>query len=179
MTNTKINGLNQSLLEFQQSLDRAVQTPEVSTEAFIAMKVGEKNWLIDLAHLAETSVPPPVSRTGRAPAWVLGIGSLRGQVHTLIDMQRILLEKPTASPGKGWATPLHPRLNTTLALIWPQMVGLKSRSELRETAVMSIEPLPWAKRFWNDEDNILWQEFDVEAFAGSAFVNLDSQVLKQ
>lgn len=176
MIEKKITELNGSLLEFQLALDRSVEAPGISTDAFVAMRVGAEQWLIDLAYLAETSVPPAVSRTGRTPAWVLGIGSLRGQVYTLIDMQRVFLDKPTVAIQNSWATPLHARLNTSLALIWPQMMGLVSRSALKEISFDSTQSSPWVRRCWKDEQENVWQEFDVEAFVGSAFVNLDSQV---
>ncbi len=164
-----------SLLEFQQELDRAVEAPDISTDAFLAMRVGEGMWLIDLGYLSETSVPPPLSRTGRSPAWVLGIGSLRGQVYTMVDMQRVLLDKPTVSVHHGWATPVHGRISNALALIWPEMVGLVRKKQLSPHP-MDKELGPWVRQCWKDEQQNVWQEFDMEAFVRSSFVNLETQV---
>lgn len=176
MTEEKTSGLEGSLLNFQQGLDRAVEAPDISTDAFVAMNVGSVRWLIDLAYLAETSVPPPVSRTGRTPAWVLGIGSLRGQVYTMLDMQRVLLDKPTVAIQNSWVTPLHARLNNSVALIWPHMVGLVSKNQLSEVPMDPGSASAWVRRCWQDDQQNFWQEFDVEAFVRSPFVNLDSQV---
>jgi len=169
-------GLWGGLLEFQRNLDRAAEASDVSMDAFVAVHVGQERWLIDLSHLVEASVPPPLSRTGRSPEWVLGIGSLRGQVYTIIDMQRVLLNTPTVSVQHSWVTPLQETLAPSLALLWPEMVGLVSKKTLKEEAIEQSSLESWVLRRWQDEQENTWQEFDVGKFARSALVDFESKV---
>lgn len=169
--------LSTSLSEFQRQLDRAIAAPDVSTDAFVSMEVDGDHWLIDLAHLRETSVPPPLSRMGRSPPWVIGIGSFRGQVFTVIDMRQVLLGQRTASPQQGWAMPLHDRWPGSLALLWPEMVGLVGKPELE--LLPPDKPLPrWARARWEDAQGKEWWEFDVAQFINSEFAGADPKVSK-
>ena len=137
----------------------------MSTEAFVALQVGDVGWLVDLVHLREASVPPPIARTGRSPAWVTGIGSFRGQVHTVIDMGQILSDQRTIAPHLAWATPLHPRHGVALALLWPDMVGLLPKTEFQPASGSSAEP--WVAKHWSDGEGRVWREFNMEAFLAS------------
>lgn len=171
MTGPSIPSWGGSLPEFQRQLDQAIAAPDVSTDAFVAMAVDDEHWLLDLAHLSEASVPPALARTGRCPAWVLGIGSFRGQVHTVIDMKQVLRGARTASPQQAWATPLHERWGVALALLWPQMVGLIAKPELARGA--QAPQGRWSRAVWQDAQGVAWQEFDVQRFVSSEFVGLE------
>lgn len=165
--------LNESLSEFQKQLDAAIATPDVSMDAFVGMVVDDQHWLLDLSVLNEASVPPPVSRTGRAPAWVIGIASFRGQVYTVMDMRLILKNEPTVAVSQAWATPLNDRWGGSLALLWPQMKGLLGKPEL---SLSSSDSLPrWAKAAWEDAAGQVWYEFDVVSFTASEFAGNDPQ----
>ena len=163
--------LDTSLSEFQRQLDAAIAASEVSTEAFVAMAVDEHRWLLDLSHLTEASMPPPISRTGRSPAGVLGIASFRGQVYTVMDMRQLLAGQPTAALAQGWATPLSDRWGGALALLWPQMVGLVDKSELAACPKPEIPDAAgrWVRAAWRDSRGQQWLEFDVAAFTSSIF----------
>lgn len=165
--------LNESLSEFQRQLDMAIATPEVSTDAFVGMVVDDQHWLLDLSVLNEASVPPPVSRTGRAPAWVVGVASFRGQVYTVMDMRFILRNEPTVAVSQAWATPLNDRWGGSLALLWPQMKGLLGKPELSPVDAKSLPR--WAKASWKDMAGQVWHEFDVASFTASEFAGNDPQ----
>lgn len=171
MSQWKASGWGGSLSEFQRQLDKAIEAPEVTTDAFVAMVVDDQNWLVDLGHLSEASVPPELSQTGRCPAWVLGIGSFRGQVHTVLDMRCVLLGVRTANPQHGWATPLHARWPGALALLWPQMMGLIAKPEL--TRVETVDFERWEQARWVDANGTEWKEFDVQKFVASEFAGLE------
>lgn len=163
-----------SLPEFQRQLDRAIAAPEISTDAFVALVVDDQHWLIDLAHLSEASVPPALSRTGRMPPWIVGIGSFRGQVHTVVDMRQVLLGQRTPNTQQAWATPLHSRWGGALALLWPQMVGLIGKPELALSSHLPINR--WSQRAYQDKQGLVWHEFNVEAFTASEFFGNEAPV---
>ena len=160
--------LDTSLSEFQRQLDAAIAHPDISTDAFVGMVVDDQRWLLDLSMLSETSVPPPVSRTGRAPPWVVGITSFRGQVHTVMDMRYVLRKESTLAVSQAWATPIHDRWGGSVALLWPQMAGLLGKLELEEQPLPT--PVPrWARSAWKDAQGQVWYEFDVAAFLSSEY----------
>lgn len=165
---------NESLSEFQKQLDQAIEAPGVSTDAFVAMLVDDQRWLLDLAHLSEVSVLPDLSQTGRCPAWVLGIGSFRGQVHTVLDMRKVLVGEKTPAPLHAWATPLHERWAASLALLWPQMQGLMSKSELSAVPASVHLSSGWEAARWKDQAGQEWKEFDVEKLVSSEYAGLES-----
>lgn len=160
--------LDTSLSEFQRQLDAAIAAPDVSTDAFVGMVVDDQRWLLDLSMLSETSVPPPVSRTGRAPEWVLGIASFRGQVYTVMDMRYVLKKESTLAISQAWATPLHNRWGGSIALLWPQMAGLLGKQELKALPADILLPR-WAKASWKDAQGQTWHEFDVASFTRSEY----------
>lgn len=169
--------LDTSLSEFQRDLDAAIAAPDVSTDAFVGMVVDDERWLLDLSMLSETSVPPPVSRTGRAPPWVVGIASFRGQVYTVIDMRYVLKKEPTLAVSQAWATPIHEGWGGSTALLWPQMSGLLGKPELKSVPSDSLPR--WAIAAWEDMQGQVWHEFDVSAFTRSEYTGLDSSEKNQ
>ena len=161
-----------SLTAFQQQLDEAIAAPDVSTDAFVAVEVDGEHWLLDLANLSEASMLPVLSRAGRAPAWVLGIGSFRGQIHTVLDMCQIMRGKKTQAPQQAWATPLNDRWPGGLALLWPQMLGLVSKPELEEVNNVA-NPDAWELMRWQDKKGEQWKEFDVKKLVFSEFAGVE------
>lgn len=158
-----------SLSDFQRRIDEAIAAPEVSVEAFVALRVADQRWVVDLTYLSETSVPPPLARTGRCPPWVVGIGSFRGQVRTVVDMHHVLVGVRSLAVEPGWATPLNERRGEALALLWPQMEGLIGRLDL--TAIAPQPGRRWERARWRDAQGHEWSEFDVESFVVSDWVN--------
>ena len=156
---------------FQRRIEQAIATPELSTEAFVALRIDGQGWLVDVAQLGEASTPPPLSRTGRAPPWVRGIGSFRGQVRTVLDMRQVVIGQPTLAPQQGWATPLHRRWDGALALLWPEMVGLIGKLQLESDTTLTALP-QWSRGGWRDANGERWEEFDLETFTQSEFGGL-------
>ena len=161
-----------SLKEFQRQLDEAIDAPGFSADAFVAVEVDSDLWLLDLASLSEASVLPVLSQTGRAPSWVLGIGSFRGQIHTVLDMCQVMKGKKTSMPQQAWATPLNERWPGGLALLWPQMLGLMAKPEL-ELVPDATDVDRWELARWRDIKGQEWKEFDVKKFVFSEFAGVE------
>jgi len=76
------------------SRQRATLAPDPTSEtgavAVLAVVAGDEVYGFPLSTIREILVPPPVAEVPRAPAPVLGVISVRGQIITLVDLPRIL-----------------------------------------------------------------------------------------
>lgn len=185
--------LGGTLPQFQARLELITRSANAKEDAFVALRVDKQNWLIDLGHLLETSVPPSIAKGGRAPLGVVGIGNFRGEVLTMIDLQALLIGRPLPDPQLGWATPLHPRLGVALALLWTDLVGLVPKSEFSpispsnetEEVILSGPELShpeWIANRWLDKEGKEWWEFDTLQFilpeVVDGWMNMDSGDIK-
>ena len=74
-------------------------TSETGAVAVLAVVAGDEVNGFPLSTIREILVPPPVAEVPRAPAPVLGVISVRGQIITLLDLPKILnLEVSQAEP---------------------------------------------------------------------------------
>ena len=74
-------------------------TSETGAVAVLAVVAGDEVYGFPLSTIREILVPPPVAEVPRAPAPVLGVISVRGQIITLLDLPKILnLEVSQAEP---------------------------------------------------------------------------------
>jgi chemotaxis signal transduction protein len=150
----------EALQKYQRQLNDALASAEEVSEAVIALRIDRQGWLLSLTDLAETSVCPPLSKTGLMPPGVVGIGNFRGKVHTVLSMPQLLDQQP-GSNGQGWTTVLHSKYGISLALLWPEMVGLFSRSDF--VNIDQKNP-SFIKTTWKDKQSELWNELDMATF---------------
>jgi purine-binding chemotaxis protein CheW len=73
---------------------RATLVPDPDSETGIvpvlAVAAGDEIYGFPLSCVREALVPPPLTEVPRAPAHVLGVISVRGQIITLFDLPRML-----------------------------------------------------------------------------------------
>ena len=150
----------QVLQDYQKTLNVALADGTASNDAVIALSIGQQGWLVSLNDLAETSLCPSLAKTGSMPKGVMGIGNFRGRVNTVVSMPR-LLGMEGDFRNDGWTTVLHPRFEVAIALWWPQMVGLFSRSDF--TKATDVWPLALASRSaWKNSAAGVWNELDTD-----------------
>ncbi len=65
-------------------------TSETGAVAVLAVVAGAETYGFPLSEVREILVPPPIAEVPRAPAAVLGVISVRGQIITLLDLPRVL-----------------------------------------------------------------------------------------
>lgn len=65
-------------------------TSETGAVAVLAVVAGAETFGFPLSAVREILVPPPIAEVPRAPAAVLGVISVRGQIITLLDLPRVL-----------------------------------------------------------------------------------------
>lgn len=132
--------------------------------------VPEQLWLLDAGDLQSTAQVPSRSLLGGLQPWVMGISQLRGQVYTLADMS-VILGSPVPPASKAWTTLLHSRFDTSLALVWPDLIGMIPRHELSLISGTGKPTHPWVRRQWRDGEGRIWNELSVEQLV--LFKNFD------
>lgn len=147
-----------ALQDYQTRLNEALADPTINTEAVIAMEMGGQGWIVALQDLAETSLCPDLARTGKMPPGVMGVGNFRGRVNTVVSMPGLFGVEEEDHRG-GWATVLHPRFEAAVALWWPRMLGLFSRSDFTRHP---MQPPQMARMAWVNGDARVWLELDTE-----------------
>ena len=157
-------GLDVSLPDFHRQIESELKSQQASSEAFLAFQVQDEKWLVDLDVCRETSVLPHIAKTGKAPPHVIGVGSFRGQILTVIDMMYWLKKEKLTLLGSAWTTPLDPKTGSALALAWPMMIGLVSTQRLKNRFETDRA---WSKGVWKDEEGELWYELDMSAIMAS------------
>jgi purine-binding chemotaxis protein CheW len=73
---------------------KATLAPDPNSEtgavAVLAVSAGDETYGFPLSAIREILVPPPIAEVPRAPASVLGVISVRGQIITLLDLPTVL-----------------------------------------------------------------------------------------
>lgn len=63
---------------------------EIGAVAVLAVVAGDEVYGFPLSAVREILMPPPLTEVPRAPAHVLGVIAVRGQIITLVDLPRLL-----------------------------------------------------------------------------------------
>lgn len=150
----------QALQDYQERLNEALADVASDTNAVIALSIDNEGWIVSLSDLAETSICPPLARTGAMPFGVLGVGNFRGNVNTVISMPQLLGLQVADLKGAGWATVLHSRFGIPIALWWPTMLGLFPRADFTKHVGVQLPSV--ARSSWINRDARVWHELDTE-----------------
>ena len=160
--------MDPSINAFQQKLLSAVSDDTVSTDSFVALRLGQEGWLIDLSHLKEASVPSKIARHAQAPSWIVGISNFKGEVWTIVDMLVLIKNQKTVNPHWGWVTLLRGNDDTGsadnhLGLLWTEIVEIAPKEEY------DVHPHPsekYCKAHYKDKKGVLWRELDIGQVLG-------------
>jgi purine-binding chemotaxis protein CheW len=75
-------------------------TPDTPAVPYCTFRLGELLFGLEVRHVKEVSLPPPVTPVPHAPEAVVGYVNLRGHVHLVLDPKR-LLGLGAVEPGPG------------------------------------------------------------------------------
>ncbi len=64
------------------------------------LKVGGEDYVVDIRRVEEILTAPPVTRVARAPAFLEGVLTLRGEVVPVVDVRKRLLVAPQVPPRR-------------------------------------------------------------------------------
>lgn len=182
-----------SMLEYQQRLLQMAGGSTLSDiqEAFVAVRLGQQHWLVDLSNVQEALAPPRMARIASAPRWVSGVVGVRGQVWSVIDMLALSPDEGAEpSPrSRGWMTLLRDSPDNPgqrIALLWSDMVQVSTKrdytpapglsalensdsnpsAETIDPVSMSTDLPPLVRALWQDANGRVWRELDVDQILG-------------
>jgi purine-binding chemotaxis protein CheW len=92
----------------------ATAGPDVPLRRVLGMRSGAELYGIDIENIAEISKLTPVTYVPGAPAYILGVTSLRGQIVPVVNLRGILGVDPESAAwkkdGAGASAPVKPRI---------------------------------------------------------------------
>lgn len=134
-----------------------------AAERWLAVEAGGFGLLLPLDQAGEVFAAAPVLLPlPHTRPWLLGLSSLRGQLHTVVDLGA-WLGGPPLPAGGGKLVALHPRLGSGAALAVERLVGLRSADRLQPRP-QPAQPRPaFAGPLWRDETGRDWQVLRLEA----------------
>ncbi|HEX7481235.1 MAG TPA: chemotaxis protein CheW [Polyangiales bacterium] len=101
---------------------------EAGIREFLAFMVGSECYALPLSCVREIMRVPPIAEVPRAPAEVLGIVSVRGQVTTLFDLRK-KLDLPCAAIGQRTRVLLIDQGDEVLGLLCDRVLQVYRLSE--------------------------------------------------
>ncbi|WP_432722541.1 chemotaxis protein CheW [Jeongeupia wiesaeckerbachi] len=152
-----------SLREYQEGvvarLKSAAATAQVN--ARLGIRIGQDNWLVDLADVAEVMPVPPVSLLPLSQPWFKGVANMRGNLVSVSDLSAFFGGPALIASPLARLMLLHPRHILHSAVLVERMLGLKHLSDLSEEEAVH----PRASTAYRDAAGQRWLALDVAALA--------------
>lgn len=170
----------QSLKELQERLAQrlSVAKTEAVTAAWLAVESNGSRYLLPLVQSGEIFPWSAVQRVPYTKPWYLGVASLRGGLHGVIDLAALVEPGapntgPTALTNQGERVTSESRLvslHTALgvnAVIWiDRLLGLRSAAMFSGFGSRPDGAPPYFNRSLTDNQGLQWQELDLQALVG-------------
>jgi len=169
----------EALRELQQRLAQRMQSAQSQQDsaAWLAVRLGARNYLLSLAHSGEIFSFGGVTRVPYTQPWFAGVVSLRGGLYGVVDLLRLL--EPDA-PARAEASMSQARLVTmnvdlgmNCALIVDALLGLRRQDSFSShSSAAQGAPSCYGLSFV-DESGAQWQEIDlVQLSRDDAFLEI-------
>jgi twitching motility protein PilI len=170
----------QSLRELQERLAQrlSVAKTEAVTAAWLAVEANGSRYLLPLVQSGEIFPWSAVQRVPYTKPWYLGVASLRGGLHGVIDLARLVETGAQSTPAIALAhqgeritsesrlVSLHTALGVN-AVIWiDRLLGLRSAAMFSGFDSRPDGAPAYFNRSLTDVQGLLWQELDLQALVG-------------
>lgn len=151
-----------NLREFQQALSLRIQNAAtISTvNSRLAIRVGDQNWLIDLADISEVMAPPPCTSVPLTQSWYLGLSNIRGRLFSVIDLAVYVGLGGTHTNTHNRLLLTHPRLSSHAALLVDQALGLRNLNDMQPDGAGQDS---WSLARYRDKNGELWHNIELHA----------------
>lgn len=166
----------QSLRDLQERLAQrlSVAKTEAVTAAWLAVEAHGKRYLLPLVQSGEIFPWASVQRVPYTKPWFVGVASLRGGLHGVIDLAALVESAaPTSSVAQGERITSESRLvslHTALgvnAVIWiDRLLGLRSAAMFSGFGAKPDGAPAYFNRSLVDAQGLLWQELDLQVLVG-------------
>jgi len=157
-----------SLREFQRNVAERLRDPS-KLRAFaskLGFQIGNENWFVSLADVAEVIPVPPFVPVPQTKAWFQGVANVRGKLYAVADFSVFQGGQPLAKGMERRVVLLNERLLEASGILVSRMLGLRNP----ETFVREEQPQirPWVMAQYKDPKGVTWFELDVAALARNA-----------
>jgi len=158
-----------SLREFQRSVAERLRDPS-KLRAFaskLGFQVGEENWFVSLADVAEVIPVPAFVTVPQTKHWFQGVANVRGRLFAVADFSAFQGGAPTTQSAERRVVLLNERLVEASGIIVNRMLGLRNPGSF-ESLDVTDTGRPWLKAQYRDPNCAHWFELDVAVLAKSA-----------
>ncbi|MDR3427629.1 MULTISPECIES: chemotaxis protein CheW [Silvimonas] len=154
-----------SLREYQEGVVARLKTAASAehVDAHLGVRIGDANWLVDLADVAEVMPVPQVSGVPLAQPWFRGVSNVRGNLVSVSDISAFFGGPTLTTSAAARLILLHPRHILHSAVLVDRMLGLKHLADMQGEATQSLHP--WAQAQFRDAAGGQWQTLDVARLA--------------
>ena len=163
---------SEALRELQTRLAERLQAAQTEAPrvSWLAVESGGRGLLFPLGGAGEIFSLPTVLPVPHTVPWFVGVTSLRGSLHGVVDLAAFLGLRAPRSAGEPLREGSHLlALNQTLgshcALLVDRLAGLRGEQHLNATDTDAAERPSFAGALWRDDNGRPWQEIDLAALA--------------
>ncbi|MDP1684997.1 chemotaxis protein CheW [Hydrogenophaga sp.] len=166
----------QSLRDLQERLAQrlSVAKTEAVTAAWLAVESNGNRYLLPLVQSGEIFPWSAVQRVPYTKPWYLGVASLRGGLHGVIDLAMLVESGSTSTmttqneriTSESRLVSLHAALGVN-AVIWiDRLLGLRSAAMFSGFGPRPDGAPAYFNRSLMDVQGLLWQELDLQVLVG-------------
>lgn len=164
----------QSLKELQERLAKRLSAAKTQaiTASWLAVEVGGQRCLLPLVQSGEIFPWTAVQTVPYTKPWYVGVASLRGGLHGVIDLLHLPgMGHAAALPGADRVTSesrlvsLHSALGINAVLWVDRLLGLRNPSTFVSLGERPTQAPVYLSRSLIDRDGQTWQELDLQVLA--------------
>jgi twitching motility protein PilI len=158
-----------SLREFQRSVAERLRDPSKlrASTSKLGFQIGEENWLVSLADVAEVIPVPTFVNVPQTKQWFQGVANVRGKLFAVADFSAFQGGAPAALTAERRVVLLNEGLLEASGIIVNRMLGLRNPESFERLDVTDLGR-PWLKAQYRDPNGAQWFELDVGVLAKSA-----------
>lgn len=153
---------------------RLRQAPDAPAEpARLAVRIGERRFLLDMADTGEILPTPPVTPVPWTRPWFLGLTNVRGRLVGVIDLPALCGEAPLSAEQAPQLLVANESLRLNFGLLMNRAFGLRNLRDLERlsdndaAADSARRRRPWETRRYRDADGSVLVELDLRRLAGN------------
>ena len=152
-----------SLREFQQGVaerlrDAASRTTVLSRLGF---RVGEQNWLVNLADVSEVIPVPNLVAVPMTLPWYRGVTNIRGKLYSIADFAAYQGHAPTGPGTERRVILIGEKLIEGSGFVVSRMLGLHNPAQFTAEVLDSHAARPWIAGSYRDGGGTRWYELDL------------------
>ena len=164
----------QSLRDLQERLAQRLSAAktEAAAASWLAVEARGVRYLLPLVQSGEIYSWVPVQAVPYTQSWYLGVASLRGGLHGVIDLAALPgVDAPDAPSGQSRVSAesrlvsLHPALDVNAVLWVDRLLGLRNPNMFTALGESLGGAPAYFGRILVDAEAVSWQELDMQALA--------------